>query len=318
MLKYIYICKISYFFLPSYQEFLHSKNFLHGNIRARSVLVTKEFTAKLWGLHGVYMRKNQGTNQREDPSVKKWQAPEVLAKRVPGQSSDMWVFPSASCTPTFFSAPLLTWTQFLIFCPCSSSLVLPAGPLAFYCLKWQQWVCFSLFRISFFQSKESTPCFCSFLKWSPSLPRGSSICRNPREWALAVSSTGEKPEKTSQLLQRTVCISGVHWSLSYFSLPPISKKSSDTFSPLLSSDTPLSRLAASGRIRIDRLWRRWAASWRQQRKVPQTKSSRCRRQWTSSSTCRRLGTAKPTATRSSDGATPVHSRLHYSLPNGAL
>lgn len=73
------------------QEFLHSKDLLHGNICARSVLVTKDFTAKLWGLHGVYTRKNQGATQKDDPSKKKWQAPELLAKRPAGQSSDMWV-----------------------------------------------------------------------------------------------------------------------------------------------------------------------------------------------------------------------------------
>ncbi|XP_035528539.1 tyrosine-protein kinase STYK1b [Morone saxatilis] len=73
-------------------EFLHSKDLLHGNIRARSVLVTKEFTAKLWGLHGVYTRKNQGATQKDDPSMKKWQAPELLAKRPAGQSSDIWSF----------------------------------------------------------------------------------------------------------------------------------------------------------------------------------------------------------------------------------
>lgn len=71
------------------QEFLHSKDLLHGNIRAHSVLITKEFTAKLWGLHGVYTRKNQGATQRDDPSMKKWQAPELLAKRPAGQSSDV-------------------------------------------------------------------------------------------------------------------------------------------------------------------------------------------------------------------------------------
>uniref|UniRef100_A0A4W6D925 Serine/threonine/tyrosine kinase 1b n=1 Tax=Lates calcarifer TaxID=8187 RepID=A0A4W6D925_LATCA len=70
-------------------EFLHSKDLLHGNIRARNVLVSKEFTAKLWGLHGVYTRKNQGATQRDDPSMKKWQAPEVLARKSPSQSSDM-------------------------------------------------------------------------------------------------------------------------------------------------------------------------------------------------------------------------------------
>uniref|UniRef100_A0A4W6DA40 Serine/threonine/tyrosine kinase 1b n=1 Tax=Lates calcarifer TaxID=8187 RepID=A0A4W6DA40_LATCA len=73
-------------------EFLHSKDLLHGNIRARNVLVSKEFTAKLWGLHGVYTRKNQGATQRDDPSMKKWQAPEVLARKSPSQSSDIWSF----------------------------------------------------------------------------------------------------------------------------------------------------------------------------------------------------------------------------------
>lgn len=73
-------------------EFLHSKDLLHGNIRARSVLVSKEHTAKLWGLHGVYTRKSQGTTQKDDPSMKKWQAPEVLARRPPSQSSDIWSF----------------------------------------------------------------------------------------------------------------------------------------------------------------------------------------------------------------------------------
>ncbi|XP_059194585.1 tyrosine-protein kinase STYK1b [Centropristis striata] len=73
-------------------EFLHSKDLLHGNIRARSILVSKEFTAKLWGLHGVYTRKNQGVTQKEDPSMKKWQAPELLARRPASQSSDIWSF----------------------------------------------------------------------------------------------------------------------------------------------------------------------------------------------------------------------------------
>ncbi|XP_054477617.1 tyrosine-protein kinase STYK1b [Anoplopoma fimbria] len=73
-------------------EFLHNKDLLHGNIRARSVLVTKESTAKLWGLHGVYTRKNQGATQRDDPGMKKWQAPELLARRPASQSSDIWSF----------------------------------------------------------------------------------------------------------------------------------------------------------------------------------------------------------------------------------
>ncbi|XP_026173306.1 tyrosine-protein kinase STYK1b [Mastacembelus armatus] len=73
-------------------EFLHGKDLIHGNIRARSVLISKEFTAKLWGLHGVYTRKNQGATQTDDSSMKKWQAPEVLAKRPVTQSSDIWSF----------------------------------------------------------------------------------------------------------------------------------------------------------------------------------------------------------------------------------
>lgn len=71
------------------QEFLHSKDLLHGNIRAHSVLVSKEFTAKLWGLHGVYTQKNKEATKRDDASMKKWQAPELLARRPPSQSSDM-------------------------------------------------------------------------------------------------------------------------------------------------------------------------------------------------------------------------------------
>ncbi|XP_029359904.1 tyrosine-protein kinase STYK1b [Echeneis naucrates] len=73
-------------------EFLHSKDLLHGNIRAHNVLISKEFTAKLWGLHGVYTRKNQAATQTDDPSMKKWQAPEVLARRPVSQTSDIWSF----------------------------------------------------------------------------------------------------------------------------------------------------------------------------------------------------------------------------------
>uniref|UniRef100_A0A8C6SEX6 Serine/threonine/tyrosine kinase 1b n=1 Tax=Neogobius melanostomus TaxID=47308 RepID=A0A8C6SEX6_9GOBI len=72
--------------------FLHSKDLLHGNIRARSVLVSRGYTAKLWGLHGVYTRKNQQGTQKDDSSMKKWEAPERLAKRPPNHSSDIWSF----------------------------------------------------------------------------------------------------------------------------------------------------------------------------------------------------------------------------------
>ncbi|KAM4601331.1 tyrosine-protein kinase STYK1b [Polymixia lowei] len=73
-------------------EFLHSKDLLHGNIRAHSVLVSREHTAKLWGLDGVYTRKNQGVTQSDEPGMRKWQAPELLVKRPASQSSDVWSF----------------------------------------------------------------------------------------------------------------------------------------------------------------------------------------------------------------------------------
>ncbi|XP_038140218.1 tyrosine-protein kinase STYK1b [Cyprinodon tularosa] len=73
-------------------EFLHSKDLLHGNIRASSVLVSKQLTAKLWGLHGVYTRKNKKATQRDDPSMKKWQAPELLVRKPATKSSDIWSF----------------------------------------------------------------------------------------------------------------------------------------------------------------------------------------------------------------------------------
>ncbi|KAI4896916.1 hypothetical protein NFI96_031609 [Prochilodus magdalenae] len=73
-------------------QYLHSKSLIHGNIKARSVLVSRMLTAKLWGLNGIYARKNQGANYIEDPGKKKWQAPEILAKRPASQKSDVWSF----------------------------------------------------------------------------------------------------------------------------------------------------------------------------------------------------------------------------------
>ncbi|KAM6967736.1 tyrosine-protein kinase STYK1b [Aplochiton taeniatus] len=72
--------------------FLHGKNLLHGNIRARSVLVSRECTAKLWGLEGVYNRRNQEATQDNEMGMKKWQAPELLAKRPASEKSDVWSF----------------------------------------------------------------------------------------------------------------------------------------------------------------------------------------------------------------------------------
>ncbi|XP_072536008.1 tyrosine-protein kinase STYK1b [Salminus brasiliensis] len=73
-------------------EYLHSKDLIHGNIKAHSVLISRLLTAKLWGLNGVYDRKTQGTNYTEDPGRRKWQAPEILAKRPASQKSDVWSF----------------------------------------------------------------------------------------------------------------------------------------------------------------------------------------------------------------------------------
>lgn len=73
-------------------EFLHGKKLLHGNIRARSVLISRQCTAKLWGLEGVYNRKNQVATQNEELGMKKWQAPELLVKRPASEKSDVWSF----------------------------------------------------------------------------------------------------------------------------------------------------------------------------------------------------------------------------------
>eukprot|EP00063_Salmo_salar_P034832 XP_014009667.1 PREDICTED: tyrosine-protein kinase STYK1-like [Salmo salar] len=73
-------------------EFLHNRDLLHGNVRAHSVLVSRELTAKLWGLGGVYTRNTQGATQTEVPGLKKWQAPELLARRPANHSSDVWSF----------------------------------------------------------------------------------------------------------------------------------------------------------------------------------------------------------------------------------
>ncbi|XP_026203795.1 tyrosine-protein kinase STYK1 [Anabas testudineus] len=75
-------------------EYLHSQSCIHGNIGARSVLVGADLTAKLWGLSAAYRRKTQNgsTGEVDDMELKKWQAPEVLARRSVSQSSDIWSF----------------------------------------------------------------------------------------------------------------------------------------------------------------------------------------------------------------------------------
>ncbi|XP_036394112.1 tyrosine-protein kinase STYK1b [Megalops cyprinoides] len=72
-------------------EYLHKKDLLHGNLGARSVLVSRELTAKLWGLGATYA-KSQGAPVRDDLIQKKWQAPELLARRAATDSSDVWSF----------------------------------------------------------------------------------------------------------------------------------------------------------------------------------------------------------------------------------
>ncbi|KAL0962401.1 hypothetical protein UPYG_G00339570 [Umbra pygmaea] len=75
-------------------EYLHSNSCIHGNVCARSVLVGRDMTAKLWGLGPAYRRKTQaGTpGELENIEMRKWQAPEVLARKNVSQSSDVWSF----------------------------------------------------------------------------------------------------------------------------------------------------------------------------------------------------------------------------------
>ncbi|XP_064166174.1 tyrosine-protein kinase STYK1b [Anguilla rostrata] len=73
-------------------DYLHKRDILHGNVGARSVLVSRELTAKLWGLGNAYARKTQEAPVVEGPWQKKWQAPEVLARREATQGSDVWSF----------------------------------------------------------------------------------------------------------------------------------------------------------------------------------------------------------------------------------
>ncbi|XP_053303239.1 tyrosine-protein kinase STYK1 isoform X1 [Pleuronectes platessa] len=75
-------------------EYLHSKGCIHGNVGARSVLIGGDLTAKLWGLGSAYRRRPQPSSLGEfqDMEMKKWQAPEVLARGVFSPSSDVWSF----------------------------------------------------------------------------------------------------------------------------------------------------------------------------------------------------------------------------------
>ncbi|XP_018948757.2 tyrosine-protein kinase STYK1-like, partial [Cyprinus carpio] len=75
-------------------EYLHSKNYITGNVKARSVLVGRDLSVKLWGLGPAYRRKTStaSTEYVEDMEMRKWQAPEALARQPLQQSSDIWSF----------------------------------------------------------------------------------------------------------------------------------------------------------------------------------------------------------------------------------
>uniref|UniRef100_A0A3B3V6I9 Serine/threonine/tyrosine kinase 1b n=1 Tax=Poecilia latipinna TaxID=48699 RepID=A0A3B3V6I9_9TELE len=135
LLSYLWQCR---------QEFLHSKDLLHGNIRARSVLVTKQLTAKLWGLHGVYIRKSKKATQRDDPSMKKWQAPELLVRKAATKSSD-WSFGILLFEMTSLDAPFaeISINELLQFHQRGKSLKKPSNCSNSYaliksCCQWKE------------------------------------------------------------------------------------------------------------------------------------------------------------------------------------
>uniref|UniRef100_A0A3B3U9J8 Serine-threonine/tyrosine-protein kinase catalytic domain-containing protein n=1 Tax=Poecilia latipinna TaxID=48699 RepID=A0A3B3U9J8_9TELE len=84
---------------------------IHGNIGARSVLVGGDLTAKLWGLGPAYHRTQVDTaGLVEEMELKKWQAPEVLARRTfPIRNTTI-----GTCDPPFahiMSTELLQYLQ---------------------------------------------------------------------------------------------------------------------------------------------------------------------------------------------------------------
>ncbi|XP_069038888.1 tyrosine-protein kinase STYK1b [Lepisosteus oculatus] len=74
-------------------EFLHNKGYLHGNVAAHSILIGGDLTAKLWGLGTSFRASMKGAMPTGDEAgLRKWQAPERLAKRPASTSSDVWSF----------------------------------------------------------------------------------------------------------------------------------------------------------------------------------------------------------------------------------
>ncbi|XP_017574071.1 tyrosine-protein kinase STYK1 isoform X1 [Pygocentrus nattereri] len=78
--------------IASALEYLHSKNCIHGNIGARSVLVGQDLSVKLWGFGPAYHRRTEESSAGKEMEMRKWQAPEVLARRPFSYSSDIWSF----------------------------------------------------------------------------------------------------------------------------------------------------------------------------------------------------------------------------------
>ncbi|KAG7215423.1 hypothetical protein INR49_022516 [Caranx melampygus] len=80
-------------------DYLHTQSCIHGNIGARSVLVGGDLTAKLWGLGPAFCRRTQvgSPGEVEDMEMRKWQAPEVLTRRLISQSSDIHAIIGSCC-----------------------------------------------------------------------------------------------------------------------------------------------------------------------------------------------------------------------------
>ncbi|KAE8288939.1 Glutathione S-transferase kappa 1 [Larimichthys crocea] len=72
-------------------EFLHNKDILHGNVCARSVLVSKEYTAKLWGLHGSTQGRTMEPH-REMIQHEEMAGARGVSQEINRPSSDIWSF----------------------------------------------------------------------------------------------------------------------------------------------------------------------------------------------------------------------------------
>ncbi|KAA0710154.1 Tyrosine-protein kinase STYK1 [Triplophysa tibetana] len=82
------------------QEYLHSKDYIHGKVRARSILVDRDLSVKLWGLAPAFRMATDAEfplDGLENIEFKKWQAPEVLARKPMLQSSDIYSIIESCC-----------------------------------------------------------------------------------------------------------------------------------------------------------------------------------------------------------------------------